>query len=190
VDKAVSAAVWSVVLGLLCLPWKDVLPSLPFPGIFGSYDGVTRMSEAVSAGTGSGLEFFLTFFVMPAAALASTVLVGARFRSGVEAGVVTTAVSELDELLEREMAGIRTRGVGTNVGARATPVLSKALGDTVGGEGSAALNVPIPPPSSGMPGMPPAAKSEPARRGRGWISPHDRVGTGEPGGAEPEKRPI
>ena len=40
VDKSVSAACWALTLALTCIPWRDVLYSMPFPGIFSAYEAI------------------------------------------------------------------------------------------------------------------------------------------------------
>lgn len=129
VEKAVSAATWSLALALAAIPWRDVLVSMPFPGIFSSYDVMTSLSAAVDAGQGSAVRLFALYMLMPLAALAVSMLTLFRFRAGVAEGIIVTSVSELDERLEREMAQIRSRGI-TASAPRTVAALNEAIGDT------------------------------------------------------------
>lgn len=164
VEKAVTAATWAVVMGLLAFPWRDVLESMPFPGVFGGYSAMTAASAGVDAGMGSSAAMFASHLLMPFGVLITSILVALRFHAGVEQGVIVTSVSELDEALEREMAGIRRRGVGSNIGSRAVGVLNQAIGDR----------------SARSVEEPAAVKAASARE--------RRVGEADPG--EPLKRPI
>lgn len=128
VEKAVSAATWSLSLALVCIPWRDILVSIPFPGIFSGYDAMTSLSAQVDAGTGSAARLFALYMLMPIAAMAVTMLTLARFRAGVAEGVIVTNVSELDERLERELAHIRARGVAASA-PRTVAALNEAIGD-------------------------------------------------------------
>lgn len=128
VEKAVSAGCWSLALALVCIPWRDVLYSMPFPGIFSSYDGMTALSDAVDLGQSSVLRLFAMHMLMPLAAMAVSLLVLSRFRSGVADGIILTSVSELDERLERELSQIRSRGVAAST-PRAVAALNEAIGE-------------------------------------------------------------
>jgi hypothetical protein len=130
VDRAVSAASWSLLLALAGLPWRDVMPSIPFPGVFGDYAAMITQSDAVDAGTGSTVRLFVVYLLAPLASLCGSCLVLYRFRAGVAQGVIVTSVSELDERLEREMASIRARGVVAASAPRAVAALNHAIGDT------------------------------------------------------------
>jgi len=148
VEKAVSAACWSLALALVCIPWRDILYSMPFPGIFSSYDAMTALSDAVDAGQSSVLRLLAMHMLMPLAALAVSLLTATRFRAGVADGIIVTSVSELDERLERELAQIRSRGV-----AASTPRAVAALNEAIG-EKPAAPPMPIEPDPSRRPARP------------------------------------
>lgn len=131
VHQAVSAASWALLLALGGVPWRDIMPSIPFPGVFGDYIAMVATSEAVDAGVGSGVKLYAVYLLAPIASLAGSIMVLARFRAGVAQGVIIQSVSELDERLEREMAGIRSRGVAASA-PRAVAALNTAIGDTPG----------------------------------------------------------
>lgn len=179
VDRAVSAASWSLLLALAGLPLRDVMPSIPFPGVFGDYAVMVNLSEAADAGTGSVMRLFVVYLLVPMASLCASVLVLARFRAGVAQGVIVTSVSELDERLEREMAGIRARGVVANA-PRAVAALNQAIGDTP----TQMMTAPIPhaepekpaPKKSGLFG---------SRSGKGWLSHRKAAETEDDGFMRP-----
>ncbi len=128
VDRAVSAGCWALVLALSCIPWRDVLPSMPFPGVFSGYEAMTSLSDAVDAGQASLGRLLAVYMLMPLASLAVSLLALSRFRTGVAEGIILTSVSELDERLERELATIRSRGVTANT-PRAVAALNEAIGE-------------------------------------------------------------
>jgi hypothetical protein len=128
VDRAVSAASWALLLALGGVPWRDIMPSIPFPGVFGDYAAMVATSEAVDSGVGSAVKLYAVYLLAPFASLCGAIMVLARFRAGVAQGVIIQSVSELDERLEREMAGIRSRGVAASA-PRAVAALNTAIGD-------------------------------------------------------------
>jgi hypothetical protein len=148
IEKAVTACVWSMILGLVCIPWRDVMPSIAFPGVFAGYDGMIAASEGWDKGLRGGLAVLGQFLVLPFISCFGAMMVCLWFRSGVEHGVVVTAVSELDEALEREMLEIRKRGVGGG-GPRAVGALNRALGDAAPPVNENRLSGPL----AGTPGL-------------------------------------
>jgi hypothetical protein len=172
VDQASSASMWAVLIGMAALPWHDVLPSVPWTGVFGPYATMTAMSDGGDSTAGAA-RLFAHFLVMPLSVMLGAFVVLARFRAGVEAGVIVTSVSEVDERLEREMASIRSKGVDT-ASARSIAALNRAIGETP---------APIPEP------IPMAAPATSARRGGlSWLTKERRMGAMDPG--EGLKRPI
>lgn len=129
VQHAVSAASWALLLALGGVPWRDIMPSIPFPGVFGDYIAMVATSDAVTAGGGSQVKLYAVYLLAPLASLAGSIMVLARFRTGVAQGIIIQSVSELDERLEREMAGIRARGVAASA-PRTVAALNTAIGDT------------------------------------------------------------
>jgi hypothetical protein len=177
VERAVSAATWAMLLGAACVPWRDFFASVPFPGVFGDYQAMIALSAAVDGGSGSELLLFTSYLFMPIAALIAAMLVLHRFRSGVEYGIIVTSVSELDERLEREMEGIRSRGVTAAGASRAVGALNHAIGE----QPSLALTSEEPPlAATGTTG-------KPAGGGRNWLSKRG-IGQADPG--DPLQRPI
>lgn len=128
VQYAVSAASWALLLALGGVPWRDFMPSIPFPGVFGDYVAMVATSEAVDAGVGSAVKLYAVYMLAPFASLCGSIMVLSRFRKGVAQGVIIQSVSEVDERLDREMAGIRARGVAASA-PRAVAALNSAIGD-------------------------------------------------------------
>lgn len=131
VEKAVSACTWGLVLALLCLPWKNIVPTAPFPGVFSDYGVMTAASEATNAGRASAAALLGTYLVLPVAALLGAMLVLGRFRAGVAAGIIIQSVSELDKAIEREAEDIARRGISVS-GPRAVGALNAAIGASSG----------------------------------------------------------
>lgn len=132
VERIVTAGTWAVVITLLCLPLTRLLPSIPFGGVFRGYEELVRASQAYRAGAPGGpgpIGFFAWNLGVPLAMLAGIGLVLWRFRCGVEAGIIVTNVSQLDEKLEREIRAMR---LGQLSAPRAMGALNSALGDATG----------------------------------------------------------
>lgn len=133
VERVVVASTWAVVLVLLCLPWREFLTAMPFPGIFGSYAVLIGSSDAPSTGAA---RLYLTYLGLPLLGVIVTAYALLQFLSGVRAGIIANMVSEVDEMLEREIAGIRSRGVGSNVGVRGGGAFTRAIGEPSGAPAS------------------------------------------------------
>jgi hypothetical protein len=177
VDRVVSSASYALLLAMACVPWHDVFASLPFPGVFGGYGAMTDMSDAVDHG-GRSLSLFVLYLVMPLSAMGAAFMVLGRFRAGIGEGIIVTAPSDVDDRLEREMAGIRARGVAA-IAPRSVAALNQAIGDKPEDP------EPEPPPaevSARIPGLPPP------RTGRNWLGRERRIGEVDPG--EALKRPL
>lgn len=184
VERATSSCMWAVALALFAVPWKDVLASVPFEGAFGSYGAMTAFSDAVEEGRGSAVSLFAAHLLLPAVIVAASTIVALRFRSGVDAGIIVTDISELDEKLEQEMENIRKRGVTVGGVPRTVGALNAAIGDTIS---TPSPTAPREPGGDGLRRRPP--DPEPPVSSRSWVSANDRrVGEGDPG--DPTKRPI
>lgn len=144
IERAVSAAMWSMVLALACMPWRDIFSSVPFPGVFTSYAAMTAASAEVAAGRGSFGVMLGTYALIPLAMFVVAMMVLTRFRLAVAAGIIVKSVSELDAAIDREIADIRRKGLSVT-GPRAVGALNEAIGEV------------------GLRGMPPAGTAEPAR---------------------------
>src|SRR6185436_2990792 len=72
VDRAVSAVSWSLLLALAGLPRRDVMPSIPSPGVFGDYSAMVNLSEAADAATGSVMRLFVVYLMIPMASLCAS----------------------------------------------------------------------------------------------------------------------
>jgi hypothetical protein len=129
VEKTVTATIWSLVLASFALPIRDVLPSLPLPGVFADYAAMTHRSGVWSS-TGTGAIGTLAQWVLaPLLAAGAAAMIAVWFRAGVARGVIITSVSELDELADREMAAINRAGVRNAVG-KSVGALNRALGES------------------------------------------------------------
>jgi hypothetical protein len=170
VERTVSAATWGLVLGLGCLPWSDLMPSITYSGVFGGYGELVAASEAVQAGLGDPTSFYAGYLLLPTTAIAVSLLVWFQFREGVDRGIILTAPSELDIAVEREMEKVRSRGVSTHVGPRSTGALNLAIGER-----------PV------VPSAPPLAVAAGGERPR-VLATDRRIGDADPG--DPLKRPI
>jgi subtilisin family serine protease len=187
VAPATSAATWALLAAAACVPWQSVMPAVPYSGAFGSYTTMSTMSIAVDKGSGSALTLLVHFLLLPMGVIGIAFLAIYRFRDGVAEGIIVTSVSELDDRLEKEMAGIRSRGPQAAQSVRAVAALNHAIGEAP---------QPLPPP------VPPAAPVEPIRQaapaaapaaaaskpGRDWMNRERRMG--QPDAGDPMKRPI
>jgi hypothetical protein len=131
VEKAVTSAFWSMVLAGLVLPWKDVMPSLPVPGIFAPYADLVAASDAARQGA-SAAAMFAQWLVLPMLAGLCATLVATWFCAGVRRGVIVTSVTEFDKQIEREVAEIAKRGGAKTIpsAGRTLGALNRAIGDT------------------------------------------------------------
>lgn len=129
VERAVTAATLAHLIVLMCLPLGAVLPDLAFKGVFATYSSIVAQSELMRAG-GPGAPgaaaYYGQYFVLPATLLVGLLVVILRFRAGIEAGVIVTAVSQLDERIEREIRAARLGQLST---PRAVGALNAAMGD-------------------------------------------------------------
>lgn len=128
VERVVSAASWSLLLALACVPWRAVLPHMPFAGVFSGYEALVESSAAAWDDRGLAAGLLGQFLVLPLAAMLGSLLIVARFRGGVARGIVHEHMSEIDERLEEEISRIRQRGPGTNTGSRASGAFQRAMG--------------------------------------------------------------
>ena len=190
VERAVTACTWSIVLGVMCLPIGSILNSAsPFPGVFGTYEQMIAASAAVNSGQASAPALFAVYVVMPFVAMAAALVIVLRFRSGIEMGIIPESLSEFDEMLEKEMATIRKRGIQSNVGGRA----GTAMRQTMHEDPQPARLTTEPMTIAEAPARPAEEPVRPApekrKAGRAWVSANDRR-LGDPNPGDPLKRPI
>jgi hypothetical protein len=164
VEKAVTACAWSVVLALVCLPWRDIMPSVPIPGVFGGYERMTEASEAVLAAESGGSQLLARYVLLPGLAVVCGALVCVWFRNGVEQGVIVEGLSEAELAAEQEMTHIASSGVGGRQ-ARAGGALSRTMGDSSDG------SIPTAGPLRFEPPPPKVARERPM----GAVDPGDRL---------------
>lgn len=190
VERAVTATTWAVVLAVLCLPIGSILNSTSiFPGVYGSYGLMVAASGSVNAGQGSNAALFATYVLMPFAALAAALVIVLRFRSGIEMGVIPESLSEFDEMLEKEMATIRKRGVSA-AGGRAGTAMQQTMREAPESQPQQPVATQAKTMAERAPRAVDEAMEAPTRKpSRAWVSSHDRkIGDVNPG--DPLKRPI
>lgn len=130
VERAVKAAVWAIVVALLCLPWsafagqtgsRDLLP-----GVFAGYSSLLFGVERAEAGAAGVL---IEHVILPAVVVVMSFCVAYWFHTGVERGIIITSVSQLDRQVEREAAAIAKAGVSSLHAPRTMGVLDQAIGE-------------------------------------------------------------
>ncbi|MEM8834744.1 MAG: hypothetical protein AAGD00_02880 [Planctomycetota bacterium] len=129
VHGAVAASTWSLVILALCAPNAGLLPVFPASGVFVPYPQLLDQALLVRAGSDramSGLTYFGWFLLLPMALVIATSALALRFWMAVDAGIIATNVSQLDEKLERE---IRARKLGELASPRAVGALNHAIGE-------------------------------------------------------------
>lgn len=136
VDRVVSSLTWAMVVAVLVLPLGGAF-SLPWDaGALTSYEHMTstvdRVEQASETGNQDGassLAMHSRFGLLPLACLVGVTLVGLRFCSGVEAGILAGENMRLDPALEREAANISPSSLHAG---RSTGVLNQAMkGDAI-----------------------------------------------------------
>ncbi len=128
VECAVSSGTIVLIVVLCCLPLSGILPETPFRGVFIPYDRLVSESLLVRANDPSAPgapSFFGAHLFMPVALMLALAVAVFRFRAGIEAGIIATSVSELDEKLEREIRSMKTGQLST---PRAVGALNMAIG--------------------------------------------------------------
>jgi len=126
-DRVVRSAAWAATVMLVCAPWRDVFSSMPFTGVFCGYAALTAMSDASRQSSGDWGVIFNSG-LLPAAALFAAVWATVQFRLGVDAGMIVTHLSQIDERIQNEIRETASRGVGSNVGSRSLGSLNAAIG--------------------------------------------------------------
>jgi len=123
IAHTVRAGAWSLVVLGMAVPWSSVMGPSMVPGVFCPYAVLARAAE-----TRTGAAALVSFVVSPIVVMGLAGCCVWWFRRGVEAGIVLTSLSEVDEALEREMLAIRERGVGRlNPGGRAATGLHQVM---------------------------------------------------------------
>lgn len=109
VDKTVSACMWGLVVGMLTLPWRDIFVSMPFPGVFTSYQSM------VSSSSTGGFTVLLVFIAVPMLGVTGAVLVASRFSAGVERGIIA---ANAPDAIDKDMAAtLKAMGSTRQLGA-------------------------------------------------------------------------
>lgn len=117
IRRVVSAQAWSMALLALCIPWNRLVAEFPFSGVFTPYDVMTAASDAYAAGGANAMPallFFGRFFLLPVAAIAATTIIGLRFASGIETGIVASGPTPEELAIEAEASN---RQAGSLMGA-------------------------------------------------------------------------
>lgn len=129
VERAITAATLTHLIVLVCLPLNVALGETVHGGVFQPYATLVATSEALRAGgpgAPSAAAYYLSSVLLPLALVAGLVVVILRFRAGIESGVIVTAVSQIDERIERE---IRAAKLGQLASPRAMGALNAAMGE-------------------------------------------------------------
>ncbi|MCP3906269.1 MAG: hypothetical protein GY715_21815 [Planctomycetes bacterium] len=114
VERAVSAMGWALAAVLLSLPLGKLI-GLPWDdGALWSYaslcaavDGVDGAAGVLDGSTSDKAAFFAQYLLLPVVCIASLLLAGTMFSSGVEAGMMRREALALDETLELEAANVQ-----------------------------------------------------------------------------------
>lgn len=131
VERVVTASSWTLVVALFCLPLSQLLPAMPYSGVFTSYGSLTAVSELLRSNdpaAPSGFVFYCQNLFIPLLMMILVTLAALRFHSGVEQGVIVTSVSELDAKIEQEMKSIK---LAATASPRAVGALHRAIGEDV-----------------------------------------------------------
>ena len=133
VERVTTACVWSLVLGLMCVPWQRVMPGLGVPGIFAAYVDMTNIidTHAIHGASAGSFALLMQWVAMPLVAMFTAMGVGLWFRAGVERGIIVTSPSQLDRAVEREVEMIQKRGVASTA-PKSVGALNQAIGNTSG----------------------------------------------------------
>jgi hypothetical protein len=129
VEQTVSAFIWSIILALLVLPFGETV-GLPWKeGALTTYHTMTQQvdfTQVQSADAWGGPTFYARFAFMPLACIAGIAMVGLRFSSGVNAGIIPKENFRLDPALEKEAANIKPTSLHGGRAAAAMRVANAA----------------------------------------------------------------
>lgn len=157
VEMMVTAATWAIVVALLAVPLNGLIPSMTFPGVLAPYSAIADVTDSFRAGGDAApgaFTYYSRFIGLPMLMVLGLVTLVLRFRAGLEAGIIATSVSQLDEKLERE---IRAMKLGQISAPRAVGALNQAIG--MQPLHDAATGMPVmqhPQAMAMMPAMPPS----------------------------------
>lgn len=127
VERAVTATTWSLVIGLLCLPWSSAFPHLRIPGVFADYPSLCAVADKAPGSLSPTVAFF-QWIVMPIGAACLSMMVLGMYRTGVERGIIATSVNHFDAAIQREMNEIAKRGVSPGGSVRAVGSMNRVVG--------------------------------------------------------------
>lgn len=132
VDRVVSALIWGLIAAAFILPFGSIgggTFGMPWDhGGLSTYEHMTGWVDRVNADdpeqAASSLVFHARLCLLPIACIVAITLVGLRFCSGVEAGVLAAESMRLDPALEREAANISPSSLHSG---RSSSAFSQAL---------------------------------------------------------------
>ncbi len=127
VDRVVTAAVWSTVLMLACLPLSAALPATPLQGVFTNYSTLVAASQSTNDGQTSWAELLAMYLMIPAISGAVALFIMYWFRLGVMQGIMVQTMSEVDQRLEKEIADLHKQGVASHYSGRTAGVLNQSM---------------------------------------------------------------
>lgn len=117
-NEAVSALIWSVIVGALTLPLGGLL-DFPWQGsALRSYEIITEQVEIATA-TGTQFSFYAKFLLLPVVCIVGILMIGLRFGAAARKGLPDPR-PYLDPELEKETAGVSPtslHGSGRTAGA-------------------------------------------------------------------------
>lgn len=166
VEKAVSAAIWGLFVGMITLPWSDVFSSMPYAGVFVGYESMVAASDGR---TMAGLSLIFVFIGLPVVAAVGTALVALRFNAGVERGIVADRPADA---VDQEMAAaVRSLSSTRQLGAVRND-FRRAVAPTSEPEPAS----PAPPTPAAAPKKAPDKRAaEPPKRRREGLTPAEEA---------------
>jgi len=129
VEKTVSAFSWSLVVGLLVLPFGQTLGMPWEEGALASYSMMTKQVDLMigdSPDAWGTPTFYCRFAVLPLACLVGVTMIGLKFSTGVYAGIIQKEKMRLDPVLEKEAANIKAASLHAGRAGAAMKVATAA----------------------------------------------------------------
>ncbi len=124
---AISALVWTVIVGALALP-LDGLLHLPWQhGAFHSYDTMVADIAASESGSLGATSFYGRFLILPMFCALGAILIAWRFGCGVEVLMPAELPHQLNPELERETANIKASTL--HGGGRVAAALNRSVAE-------------------------------------------------------------
>ena len=127
-QRATAALQWTIVLTVMCIPWRDWFIDLPVGGMLTSFSTMSVQAEAYSAsaaGAPAAAVFYAQFLVLPVAGFFAAVIVAFSFHQGVDGAVLQADLVRQEMQIDKEASN---REAGSVVyGGRASGAFRAAL---------------------------------------------------------------